>query len=108
MKKKTIYFDKDEQELAESLEKENWISDLDTKEKNQYKKNALFSLNTQKQINITMSERDLMKIRAKAVEEGIPYQSFISMLIHKYNEGKLSISMIRPTKKGRRDGINTV
>jgi len=49
-----------------------------------------------------------MKIRARAVEEGIPYQSFISMLIHKYNEGKLSISMTRPTKKGRRDGINAV
>ncbi|HBA27418.1 MAG TPA: antitoxin, partial [Nitrospinae bacterium] len=30
--------------------------------------------------------------RAKAVEEGIPYQSLISMLIHKYNEGKLSIN----------------
>jgi len=106
--KKTIYFDKNEQELAESLEKENWISDLDAKEKNQYEKNALYSLNTQKQIKITMSERDLMKIRARAVEEGIPYQSFISMLIHKYNEGKLSISMTRPTKKGRRDGINAV
>ena len=75
--KKTTYFDKDEQELAESLEKENWISDLDTKEKSQYEKNALYSLNTQQQINITMSERDVMKIRAKAVEEGIPYQSFI-------------------------------
>ena len=108
MKKKTTYFDKDEQELAESLEKENWISDLDPKEKNQYEQNALYSLNTQQQINITMSERDVMKIRAKAVEEGIPYQSFISMLIHKYNEGKLSIAMTRPTKKGKRRGINAV
>ncbi|ACF44147.1 hypothetical protein [Pelodictyon phaeoclathratiforme] len=106
MKKKTSYVDKDEQELAESLETENWISDLDAKEKNQYEKTALYSLNTQKQINITMSERDLMKIRAKAVEEGIPYQSFISMLIHKYNEGKLSITS--PTKKGKRRGINAV
>jgi hypothetical protein len=46
----------------------------------------------QKRINIRMSERDLKKIRAKAVEEGIPYQSLISMLIHKYNEGKLSFN----------------
>jgi len=53
--KKTIYFDKNEQELAESLEKENWISDLDEKEKNQYEQNALYSLNTQQQIDITMS-----------------------------------------------------
>lgn len=40
--------DNDEQELAESLEKENWISDLDKKEKNQYAENALYSLNTKK------------------------------------------------------------
>lgn len=46
--KKTTYFDKDEQELAESLETENWISDLDAKEKNQYEKTALYSLNTKK------------------------------------------------------------
>ena len=32
--KKTAYLDKDEKELAESLEKDNWISDLDKKEKN--------------------------------------------------------------------------
>lgn len=55
-----------------------------------------------------MSERDLKKIRAKAIEEGIPYQSLISMLIHKYNEGKLSISMNRKTKKSSRRGINAV
>ena len=97
--KKTAYLDKDEKELAESLEKDNWISDLDKKEKKQYEAYARYSLNKQKRINIRMSERDLKKIRAKAIEEGIPYQSLTSMLIHKYNEGKLSISMNRPTKK---------
>jgi hypothetical protein len=55
-----------------------------------------------------MSERDLKKIRAKAIEEGIPYQSLISMLIHKFNEGKLRISMNRPTKKSSRRRINAV
>ncbi|MGE0086364.1 MAG: hypothetical protein AB7S75_18300 [Desulfococcaceae bacterium] len=39
-----------------------------------------------------MYERDLQKIKAKAIEEGIPYQLLISMLIHKYNEGKVSIN----------------
>lgn len=38
-----------------------------------------------------MTERDLKKIQAKAVEEGVPYQSLISMLIHKYNEGRVFI-----------------
>ena len=90
--KKVTYLDKDEKDLARSLENEEWISDLTKKEKKQYEEYARYSLNKQKRINIRMSERDLKKIRAKAIEEGIPYQSLISMLIHKYNEGKLSIN----------------
>ena len=89
---KKIYLDNDEKKLAKSLEKEEWISDLTQKDKTKYTEYALYSLNKQKRINIRMSERDLVKIRAKAIEEGIPYQSLISMLIHKYIEGKLSIT----------------
>jgi predicted DNA binding CopG/RHH family protein len=88
--KKPAYLDKDEMKLAKSLENEEWIADLTKKEKKQYEEYALYSLSKRKRINIRMSERDLKKIQAKAIEEGIPYQSLISMLIHKYNEGKLS------------------
>lgn len=89
--KKTADFDKEETELAKSLENEEWISDLDKKEKRRYEAYAHYSLSKQKRINIRMTERDLKKIRAKAIEEGLPYQSLISMLIHKYTEGKLRI-----------------
>ncbi len=87
--KKTQY-DKEEAELAKSLETEEWISDLTKKEKKQYEEYARNSLLKQKRINIRMSERDLKRIQAKAIEEGVPYQSLISMLIHKYNEGKVT------------------
>jgi predicted DNA binding CopG/RHH family protein len=90
--KKEKYLDKEEMELAKSLETEEWISDLTQKEKKKFEEYANNSLTKQKRINIRMSERDLKKIQAKAIEEGIPYQSLISMLIHKYNEGKVSIS----------------
>lgn len=90
--KKAVYLDKDERELTKSLENEEWVSDLTKKEKKEYEEYASYSLIKQKRINIRMTERDLNKIRAKAVEEGIPYQSLISMLIHKYNEGKISIN----------------
>jgi predicted DNA binding CopG/RHH family protein len=90
--KKPAYLDKDEMELAKSLENEEWISDLTKKEKKQYEEYARYSLSKRKRINIRMSERDLKKIQAKAIEEGIPYQSLISMLIHKYNEGKISFN----------------
>ena len=90
--KKPTYLDKHELELAKSLENEKWISDLTKKQKKQYEEYARYSLGKRKRINIRMSERDLKKIQAKAIEEGIPYQSLISMLIHKYNEGKLSFN----------------
>ncbi len=90
--KKTVYLDKDEIELAKSLDKEAWVSDLTKKQKKQYEEYARYSLSKRKRINIRMSERDLKKIQAKAIEEGVPYQSLISMLIHKYNEGKLSFN----------------
>ncbi len=90
--KKPAFLDKDEMELAKSLEREEWISDLTKEEKKQYEEYARYSLSKRKRINIRMSERDLKKIQAKAIEEGIPYQSLISMLIHKYNEGKISFN----------------
>jgi len=89
--KKEKYIDEYERELAKSLESDDWVSDLSRNEKEQYEKYARNSLTKQKRINIRMTERDLKKIQAKAIEEGLPYQSLISMLIHKYNEGKVSI-----------------
>ena len=90
--KKQAYLNKEEMELAKSLENEEWISDLTKKEKKQYEEYARYSLRKRKRINIRMCERDLKKIQAKAIEEGIAYQSLISMLIHKFNEGKISFN----------------
>ena len=90
--RKTTYSDKDELELTKSLETEEWVSDLTKKEKKEYEKYARYSLNKQRRINIRMTERDLKKIRAKAIEEGIPYQSLISMLIHKYKKAKYQLT----------------
>jgi predicted DNA binding CopG/RHH family protein len=86
--KRVKYIDKEEMELAKSLEAEEWVSDLTKKEKKQYEGYARNSLTKQKRINIRMTERDLKKIQARAIEEGLPYQSLISMLIHK---GKVSV-----------------
>jgi len=49
--KKATTLDKDERELARSLENEEWVSDLTNKEKKQYEEYARYSLNKQKRIN---------------------------------------------------------
>ena len=50
--------------------------------KNAFKKN--------KRINIRISEKDLNRLKAKSLEEGVPYQTLVSSLIHKYVSGKFS------------------
>ena len=42
-----------------------------------------------KRINIRLSSPDLMDIQARAMEEGIPYQTFIASVLHKYATGRL-------------------
>ena len=45
--------------------------------------------NKTKNINIRISEYDIEKIKQRSAEEGIPYQTLISSIIHKYITGKL-------------------
>jgi len=39
-------------------------------------------------LNIRISKQDLKAIQAKAMEEGLPYQTFIASVIHKVAHGK--------------------
>jgi predicted DNA binding CopG/RHH family protein len=45
-----------------------------------YAKNTL---NKTRHINIRLTERDLYRLKAKAIEEGIPYQTLASSILHK-------------------------
>ena len=56
------------------------------------KEHAVYARNTlkkNKRINIRISGKDLEVIQNKAVTEGLPYQTLISSLIHKYASGQL-------------------
>ena len=43
-----------------------------------------------KRVNIRLSSVDLLDIQAKALEEGMPYQTLIASVLHKYVTGKLA------------------
>ena len=47
------------------------------------------SANKTKNINIRISAHDIEKVKQKSTEEGIPYQTLISSIIHKYISGTL-------------------
>jgi len=42
-----------------------------------------------KRVNIRLSSTDLLDIQAKALAEGMPYQTLIASVLHKYVAGKL-------------------
>ncbi len=53
-------------------------------EKKRYKKIAEATLNKTKNINIRLSEKDIQKIKEKAARDGIPYQTLVSSIIHRF------------------------
>lgn len=55
----------------------------------------------EKRINIRLSTPDLMDIQARALEEGMPYQTLIASVLHKFVSGRLVESPSSLTKKVR-------
>jgi predicted DNA binding CopG/RHH family protein len=83
-------YTKEELELIESIEKDEWVSIENVEEeKKRFQSYARSALKKDKRVNIRISERDLENLQRKALDEGIPYQTFISSVLHKYVNGRL-------------------
>ena len=54
------------------------------KEIARYRSFTKSSLDRTKHINIRLSERDLQKIKVKAADKGLPYQTLVSSILHQY------------------------
>ena len=80
--KQTRYLDKEERSLIESLENDEWVSVRDLPA-------AVATLKKDRRMNVRISERDLKGLKARAAEEGIPYQTLVTMILHKYVVGRL-------------------
>ena len=80
----------EEQEILNSFERGEWfpVKNL-SKRKKELIRYARNTLTKDKRLNIRISERDLNELQKKAVSEGLPYQTFVSSIIHKFVNGKL-------------------
>lgn len=81
---------KEERELLNSFERGEWtpVENL-SKRKAELMKYARNTLRKDKRLNIRISERDLNELQRMAVNEGLPYQTYVSSIIHKFVNGKL-------------------
>lgn len=83
--------DKEEQEILDAIEAGEWeIIKPKKAELNYYAQIAKNTLKKDQRMNIRISKVDLDGIKAKAAEEGIPYQTLVTSIIHKYVTGKFS------------------
>lgn len=86
---KRIHLDKEEQKLLESFETGDFQSDLTPARKEFIEQSAAQTFKKDKRINIRISGRDLTALRRRAAEEGMPYQTLVTSILHKYVSGSL-------------------
>lgn len=86
---KKIQLDKEEQEILDAYESGEFKSVMTDERKKSIEQAAAETFKKDKRINIRLSGRDLSAIQRRALEEGIPYQTLVSSILHKYISGSL-------------------
>jgi len=97
MNTKQHQYTDEELEVLDYIEsqKPDSVANLEA-EKEHYKKLFTENVTKRKQVNLRILERDLHKLKTKALVQGIPYQTLISSVLHQYLNGELvSRSSIR-------------
>lgn len=95
-----IKLSKDEKNLLDSVESGEYTSVLTEVRKKELAATATNSFRKDKRINIRISNRDLMAVQSRASEEGIPYQTLVSSIIHKYISGSLRDIAVNKKRQG--------
>ena len=76
---------KEEKELLDSFEQDEWKSSKNiSRRKAELSDYAQATIRKDKRVNIRISERDLKELQRIALQEGLPYQTLISSILHKY------------------------
>jgi predicted DNA binding CopG/RHH family protein len=82
--------DADEKELLDSVDRGEWRSTRAPKRGlSRYSRAAKATFKKDRRLNIRISTKDLEAIQKRALEEGLPYQTLIASLLHKYASGRL-------------------
>jgi len=80
----------EERTLLTAVERGEWRSVKNlVKERARYRGYAQATVKKDRRINIRLSQKDLEALQALALEEGIPYQTLIASILHKYIGGSL-------------------
>ncbi len=80
----------EEREILESFEKDEWKS-VPRKggEVRRYQGYARETFKKDKRVNIRITQKDLVALQKRALQEGIPYQTLIASVLHKFVDQRL-------------------
>ncbi len=85
-----IKLDKEEKDLLNSYERGEWKSVKNLKEEiDKHRVYARQTLKKDKRVNIRISSMVLEEIQTRAIEDGMPYQTLISSILHRFVTGRL-------------------
>ena len=79
----------EERDILESYENDEWISVATKPEIEKFRAAAKATFKKNKRVNIRISEMDLELLQERAMIEGLPYQTLMSSVLHKYITGRL-------------------
>lgn len=98
---KKAKLDKEEQELLDSFERDEWKPVKNAaREMAKHRKYARSTLLKDRRVNIRISSKDLDQLQTVAVEDGIPYQTLMTSILHRYAWGRLVERGGRTTRRG--------
>ncbi|MFT5208049.1 MAG: putative DNA binding CopG/RHH family protein [Candidatus Omnitrophota bacterium] len=90
MVNKKSKLDKEEKEILEAIESGAWKPiKMKANERQEYIDAARNTMRKDSHLNIRISKADLEGLKVKAVREGMPYQTLIASILHKYLNGSL-------------------
>lgn len=78
-----------EREVLEAVEKGEMRRTASKAEIEHYRAVARATLRKDARVNVRLMTSDLFELRARAAEEGMPYQTLIASVLHKYVSGRL-------------------
>jgi predicted DNA binding CopG/RHH family protein len=91
---KDYKLDPEEQEILNAVESGEWKPvRLTKKELEKYVQAARNTLKKDQHVHIRLSRPDLEGLKRKAVREGIPYQTLISSVLHKFVTGNIKLGI---------------
>ena len=81
---------KEDKETIRSVEAGAWLPSPDSAVlKRQLRDSAKATMLKDQRMNIRIARKDMLALKAKALEQGMAYQTLVSSLLHKYVTGKL-------------------